>query len=45
VTGLTNFCCERLDLPVPRLEEYVGRRDIKLFDQAMRPAPELPEGD
>jgi hypothetical protein len=32
VTVPTNHYCKRLDLPVPRLEEYVGKRDIKLFD-------------
>ena len=32
VTAKTNHYCDRLDLPVPRLEEFVGKRDIKLFD-------------
>ena len=32
VTAKTNHYCDRLDQPVPRLEEFVGRRDIKLFD-------------
>ncbi len=32
VTAKTNHYCDRLDLPVPQLEEFVGRRDIKLFD-------------
>ena len=32
MTAKTNHYCDRLDLPVPRLEEFVGRRDIKLFD-------------
>ena len=32
MTAKTNHYCDRLDLPVPRLEEFVGKRDIKLFD-------------
>ena len=32
MTVPSNLYCERLDLPVPRLEEFVGKRDIKLFD-------------
>lgn len=28
----TNNYCLRLNLPVPRLEDFVGRRDLKLFD-------------
>jgi hypothetical protein len=28
----TNNYCTRLSVPVPRLEDFVGRRDIKLFD-------------
>ena len=32
MTAKTNHYCDRLDLPVPRLEEFVGKRGIKLFD-------------
>ena len=32
MTAKTNHYCDRLDLPVPRLEEFVGKRDIKPFD-------------
>ncbi len=32
MTAKTVHYCDRLDLPAPRLEEFVGKRDVKLFD-------------